>query len=348
MTIGRSVLSAAIDNIFGRILRLGAAFAAGLWHLRRDGLLAWLLNGLLGCFLTCRLEQAQQFAVHGVVAGGDLPLGQDGVFAVAVADEAAGFAHQNYPGGDIPRRQVALPIGIEPAGGDPGEIEGRRAVTAQTGETLLRGCDLVARQRQIAAAAVMRQAAGDNRVGQVLARRDPDALVVEIRALAALGDEQLLIGRIVGQAGDDDAVALERDRHREMRDAVQEIGGAVERSDGPTMALVGAGPGPTFLAEKAVGRPRLGQFLIDDLLGAAVGGGDEIARPLERHLQMLDLAEIALEAAPGAARGLDHDVEDSGMQHGGPAPVAALWRNLFPPPYLPPPARGGEGDHPAK
>src|SRR4051794_30918513 len=30
---------------------------------------------------------------------------------------------------------------------------------------------------------------------------------------------------------------------------------------------------------------------------------------------MLDLAEIALQAAPGAPRGLDHDVDEGGMQH---------------------------------
>ena len=92
------------------------------------------------------------------------------------------------------------------------------------------------------------------------------------------------------------------------------------------MTRVGARTRAAFLAEKAVGRPRLGQFLVDDLLGTAIGGGDEVARPLERHLQMLDLAEIALEAAPGAARGLDHDVEDGGMQHGGPVPVAGVRR----------------------
>src|ERR1700740_2937475 len=102
-----------------------------------------------------------------------------------------------------------------------------------------------------------------------------------------------------------------------MRDAVQEIGGAVEWIDDPAVTLVGAGARAAFLAEKTVGRPRLGQFLVDDLFGAAVGGGDEIARPLERYLQMLDLAEIALEAAPGATRGLDHHVEHGGMQHGG-------------------------------
>src|SRR5208282_5026074 len=78
------------------------------------------------------------------------------------------------------------------------------------------------------------------------------------------------------------------------------------------------GPRAAFLAEEAVIRPRLGELLAHDLFGAAVGGGDEIARPLQRHLQVLDLAEIALEAAPGAIGGLDHDVEDGGvMRHGG-------------------------------
>ena len=101
-----------------------------------------------------------------------------------------------------------------------------------------------------------------------------------------------------------------------MRNAVQEIGGAVERIDDPAVALVGAGVRAAFLAEEAVIRPRLGELFAHRLLGAAVGGGDEIARPLQRHLQMLDLAEIALEPAPGAMRRLDHDVEDRGMDHG--------------------------------
>ena len=101
-----------------------------------------------------------------------------------------------------------------------------------------------------------------------------------------------------------------------MRDAVQEIGGAVERIDDPAVGLVGAGVRAAFLAEEAVIGPRLGEVLAHDLLGAAVGGGDEIARSLQRDLQVLDLAEIALEAAAGARGGLDHDVEDCGMLHG--------------------------------
>ena len=162
----------------------------------------------------------------------------------------------------------------------------------------------------------MRQPAGHHRLVEPLAGGDAHAPVVEEGAFAALGDEQLVVGRIVGQPGDDRAVALQRDRDRKMRNAVQEVGGAVERIDDPAMGLVGAGMRAAFLAQEAVIRPRLGKLLAHDRFGLAVGGGDEIARPLQRYLQVLDLAEIALEASSGAVRGLDHDVEDCGVGHG--------------------------------
>src|ERR1700728_1310499 len=155
---------------------------------------------------------------------------------------------------------MGVPIGIEPAGRNPGEIESRGAIAAQAGEILLRGGDLVARNGQVAAS-VMGQAAADDGVAKPAPRGHPDALAVEKGALAALGDKKLVVGRIVDERGDDGAVALERDRDREMRNAVQEIGGAVERIDDPAVALVGAGGGAAFLAEKAVIPPRLGEFL---------------------------------------------------------------------------------------
>ena len=147
----------------------------------------------------------------------------------------------------------------------------------------------------------MRQRAAHDRVGEPLARRDADAAVVEERALAALGGEELVIGRIVDQPRDDLAVALERDRDREMRDAVQEVGGAVERIDDPGVGLVGALVRAAFLAEEAVARPRLEQLGAQDLLGAMIGGGDEVRRTFQRDLQVRDLAEVALEAARGLA-----------------------------------------------
>src|SRR5438105_693290 len=70
-----------------------------------------------------------------------------------------------------------------------------------------------------------------------------------------------------------------------------------------------------LFADETITRTRLGEVVVEHLLGALVGERDEIGRSLKRHLQMLDLAEIAFEAAAGAARGLDHDVDKGGMQH---------------------------------
>ena len=87
-------------------------------------------------------------------------------------------------------------------------------------------------------------------------------------------------------------------------------------------------------------KPYPGRALISswnsDLLGAAVGCGDEIRRALHRHLEFLQLAEITLEGARGFARGRDHHIERGGVGHlrvlssaegrgrGMPAPARAV------------------------
>ena len=142
----------------------------------------------------------------------------------------------------------------------------------------------------------MRQAARDHRVGEPPPRRHPQALIVEECALAALGDEQFLVHRIVDHPGDDRSFAFERDRDRELRDAVQEIRGAVERIDDPDMGRIGARLQPAFLTEKSVARTRPRQLRVENLLGATIGGGNEIRRTLQRYLQVFDLAEIAPQA----------------------------------------------------
>src|ERR1035437_1496473 len=117
----------------------------------------------------------------------------------------------------------------------------------------------------------MRQAAGDHGVGEALAAGDADALLVHERTLALLGDEHLVVRRIVDQAGDHGSLALEREGNGELRNAVQEIGGAVERIDDPAMRLVGALALASFFTQKAVTGPRLAQLGEQRLLGA--GGG---------------------------------------------------------------------------
>ncbi len=99
---------------------------------------------------------------------------------------------------------------------------------------------------------------------------------------------------------------------------MQEIGGAVERVDDEAVRFVGALDHAGFLDQEAVARPRLRQFLDQDALGALVGDGDEIRRPLERDLQVLNLTEIADQPAAGLAGRGDHHVQGGGeITHDG-------------------------------
>jgi len=79
--------------------------------------------------------------------------------------------------------------------------------------------------------------------------------------------------------------------------------------------FVGALVATAFLSEETIAGPRLGQFLAQNLLGSMIGSADEIARPLEGDLKMLDLTEIAGEAACGLARRGDHDIEQRRPEH---------------------------------
>ena len=144
---------------------------------------------------------------------------------------------------------------------------------------------------------------------------DPQTLFIQERPLAALRGEQLLIGGIVDDAGHDHAVALQCDRNGELRNAVQEVGGAVERVHDPAMGFVVTVPAATLLAQERIAGPRLGELREQDFFGAPIGRGDEIGRSLQGHLQVFDLSEVALEASAGLAGRGGHDIEQCGAEH---------------------------------
>src|SRR3546814_1451701 len=109
------------------------------------------------------------------------------------------------------------------------------------------------------------------------------------------------------QAGDDLAALLQGDRDGEVRQAVQEVAGAVEGIDDPAPpALVARRHLGGFLHEKAIAGTRLLQLVADRLFGLVVGGGDEVRRALARNLQVLDLAEVTLQAARRLVDVLEH------------------------------------------
>jgi hypothetical protein len=116
----------------------------------------------------------------------------------------------------------------------------------------------------------------DHAVGQHAARSDPDAAVVHEGAAALFGGEQLVGRRIEHHAGNHFPVALERDGDCELRNAVQEVGGPVERIDDPAMRAVGTLELLAFLAEEAVGRTRFQELVADDLFCLQIRLGHEI------------------------------------------------------------------------
>ncbi len=81
------------------------------------------------------------------------------------------------------------------------------------------------------------------------------------------------------------------------------------------MGAVGANHLAPLLHQEPIARPPAGELGEQDLLGAGVGGGDEIGGTFERDLQLLDLAKVAGETPAGLAGGTEHDVHQGGRGH---------------------------------
>ena len=160
------------------------------------------------------------------------------------------------------------------------------------------------------AAAEMRHAGAYNGIRELDAAGDAQAAVIDEGAAAPFGGVELVHRRIVDDAGDQLALSLERDRDGEYRDAVQEIGRAVERVDDPAVLAVIAVDRAAFFHQEGIARPRTRELGVDDFLGLAVGLADIVARTFQRDLQVLHFAEVARQRTAGLDCGLNHDVED--------------------------------------
>src|SRR5262249_20775239 len=152
---------------------------------------------------------------HGLIARDDVLCAENIITAITIGYEPASLAHQDYAGRHVPRIDVALPVAVEPPCRDPRQIEGGRAKTAQTGNMFLHGTGFFPRHADVAAA-VMWQPTGDDGIGKAFSRGNPDALVIEERALAALGNEHLVRRGVVDQPRHHRGFALERNRDSEL------------------------------------------------------------------------------------------------------------------------------------
>jgi hypothetical protein len=111
-----------------------------------------------------------------------------------------------------------------------------------------------------------------------------DWLAVAEGSLALLGDEELVAHGVVEDARDHLTVGigcsarwamLEAHGDAENREAVGEVGGAVERIDVPAVGLVESRAGALFAVDAVLGEGG-GEAVEDELFAGAVGLGNEI------------------------------------------------------------------------
>ena len=188
----------------------------------------------------------------------------------------------------------------------------------------------------------MRDAGGDQGARRLFAARHAQAARtgvgrVDEGAVALLGPEQLVRNRLVDDAGDDLALALQADRDGEVGHTVQKVCRAVERVDDPSVATVALGFA-AFLAEETVLRPRAGQFGAQRALGLDVGMADEVAGALSEtcncstspksRFRFLAAAKAARIITVMVAKRTAKERRSGGPSARGPAPWVHVRRGL--------------------
>jgi hypothetical protein len=111
----------------------------------------------------------------------------------------------------------------------------------------------------------------------------------------------------------------QRDRHRVHRQAVDEVGGAIERIDDPqVLAVLGAVLAARLFGQDGVAGVGGEQDFDDRPFGRLIDLGDEVVDTLGGDLQPFDVECGAVDDRSGCAGRLDGDVEHrvEGLRHG--------------------------------
>ena len=94
-----------------------------------------------------------------------------------------------------------------------------------------------------------------------------------------------------------------------MRDAVQEIAGAIQRIDDEARLAVLTRNIAALFHQEAIAGADCTQFIPQDSLRCLIGLGHEIGRAFAADLQMLDFAKVAAQAAARFACGFFHHAD---------------------------------------
>ena len=228
-----------------------------------------------------------------------------------VAHQAAGLGDQQRARRHVPFLQAQLEEAVQAAGGHPGQVQRRGAGPAQAGGGFRHRPEHAHVGVHVGHLVVAeRETGADQSAVQAGPVGDAQAAAVEGRATAPTGGEFFLAQRIVDHRVLHLAFDFQGDGYRVLRQAVDKVGGAVERIDHPQ--VIGAGAGArllaAFLGENAV----LGVGFADGVDDACFRGpvhlGDEVVGRLPVHGQGVVVLRRAADQVAGLAGGSQGNV----------------------------------------
>ena len=162
-----------------------------------------------------------------------------------------------------------------------------------------------------------RETGGDQAFLQAGAFAHADAAVVHEGTTAFGGGEQVVAARVVNDGLFNLALHGQRNTHAVHREAMDEVGGAVQRVDDPDVVGVLCTLGAAgFFGEDAMSWVGGEQRLDDHFLSRVVHFGDEVVDLLLRNPHRFHVERGAVDDGASGACGLDGHV-DHGVQIGG-------------------------------
>ena len=206
--------------------------------------------------------------------------------------------------GDVPLREAGLPETVVAARGDPGEVERGGARTANAGGGLRHAHEALHVVLEVVALAEG-EARADEGAAHFGVFRDADAAVVEEGAFTLDGGEEFVLGDVVDDRDHGFAAAAKRDRDGVLRNAVNEVGGAVDRIDDPHPFALGVAHETAFFREDRVARIGARENVENGLFGGSVRGGHKVVFRLVVDRETVELLSGGGDFLSGAARGLD-------------------------------------------
>ena len=216
------------------------------------------------------------------------------------AENTTGLMYQEQASCRIPRRQVKFPITVEPSASHPREIQHCGSEPAYAAN----GPEHVAHSLGVGGpvdVAVVGEPRSDHGLDQIGLTGYAYGFAVEVGTLTRSGTEHFGSHYIDDSACERLIAFPQGDRNANVRYALEEIDGSVQRIDYP---LPGASvtPPAAFLGEDRIGRPMLCDHLENGYLGSPI----DLADRIHCSLELLDYGQterIANDDGSGACRG---------------------------------------------